>query len=81
MGQVGDVGTLIGPRAVLTAGHCIAGKIPSRMRIIPGRSGTLEPLPATQAQTFLLPSGYSSSSPTDYGIIQLVDPIGDTVGY
>ncbi len=74
-------GTLIGPRTVLTAGHCLSGLQPGRMRVIPGRNGTLEPLPATQATRFILPVGFASSSPTDYGIIHLADPIGNQVGY
>jgi V8-like Glu-specific endopeptidase len=74
-------GTLIGPRTVLTAGHCIRGKTPSSMRVIPGRNGSLEPLPATQAARFHLPAGWAPVSPTDYGIIHLKDPIGNSVGF
>ncbi|HEX9669204.1 MAG TPA: trypsin-like serine protease [Thermoanaerobaculia bacterium] len=74
-------GTLIGPRTVLTAGHCLAGLDPRRMRVIPGRNGRLEPLPATQAVRFILAPGFRSSSPTDYGIIHLAHPIGARVGY
>ena len=74
-------GTLIGPSSVLTAGHCISGLDPTRMRVIPGRNGTLEPLPATQAATFLLPPGFAPVTPTDYGVIHLRDPIGNMVGY
>lgn len=74
-------GTLIGPRTVLTAGHCLAELDPRRMRVIPGRNGTLEPLPATQAVRFILAPGFSGSSATDYGIIHLADPIGEKVGY
>lgn len=80
-GQAICTGTLIGPRTVLTAGHCLDGLSPSRMRVIPGRNGTLEPLPATQAAQFFLAPGYSEVSPTDYGIIRLHDPIGNLVGY
>jgi V8-like Glu-specific endopeptidase len=74
-------GTLIGPRTVLTAGHCLAKLEAKRLRVIPGRNGTLEPLPATQAVRCILASGFSGSSATDYGIIHLADPIGEKVGY
>lgn len=74
-------GTLIGPRTVLTAGHCLEGLDPKRMRVIPGRNGTLEPLPATQAVRFILAPGFSGATATDYGIIHLADPIGNKVGY
>ena len=49
--------------------------------MIPGRKGTLEPLPATQAVRFILAPGFSGSTRTDYGITHLADPIGNTVGY
>jgi V8-like Glu-specific endopeptidase len=74
-------GTLIGPRTVLTAGHCLRTRDPRRMRVIPGRHGTLEPLRATQAVGFVLAPGYIKVSRTDYGLIHLADPIGQTVGY
>lgn len=75
-------GTLIGPRTVLTAGHCLAKLDWKRMRVIPGRHGTLEPLPATQVATKpILAPGYKKRTPTDYGIIHLADPIGTKIGY
>lgn len=80
-------GTLIGPRTVLTAGHCLfdasTGKAreAGRLRVIPGRQGSLEPLAATVGRAIILAPGYRPSSPTDFGIIHLADPIGSTVGY
>lgn len=74
-------GTLIGPRTVLTAGHCISGRTASRMRVIPGRNGSLEPLPATQATRLIPAPGYAPASSTDYGIIHLRDPVGSMIGY
>ncbi len=74
-------GTLVGPRTILTAGHCLSGLSPSKMRVIPGRDGTLEPLPATAATKFILPNSYQGASSTDYGIIHLANPIGNAIGY
>ncbi|WP_167759361.1 trypsin-like serine protease [Mycobacterium sp. PS03-16] len=74
-------GTLIGPRTVLTAGHCLAGNVAARIRVIPGRNGSLEPLPATRGSGILLYPGYAPAGPTDIGILRLVDPIGSTVGF
>ena len=74
-------GTLIGPSTVLTAGHCLSGFSAQRMRVIPGRNGTLEPLPATRALSFQIAAGFSPTTPTDYGVIQLRDPIGIRNGY
>ena len=74
-------GTLIGPRTVLTAGHCIEDADPAKMRVIPGRNGTLEPLAASVAKAFVLYPKMTEGARTDLGIIHLADPIGDTVGY
>jgi V8-like Glu-specific endopeptidase/outer membrane protein OmpA-like peptidoglycan-associated protein len=74
-------GTLIGPSTVLTAGHCLSGFNALRMRVIPGRNGTLEPLPATRAASFQIAAGFAPTTPTDYGVIQLRDPIGIQIGF
>jgi glutamyl endopeptidase len=80
-GQSICTGTLIGPRTVLTAGHCIQGLDTHLMRVIPGRFGSLEPLPATRVSAFVLPSGYRPATTRDYGIIHLRDVIGTQVGH
>jgi V8-like Glu-specific endopeptidase len=80
-------GTLIGPRTVLTAGHCLhlapggGLGVPSRMRVIPGRNGPLEPLPATRAVRFFRYRGYQPNTGTDLGLIRLANPIGNSVGW
>src|SRR5262249_2995209 len=74
-------GTLIGPRTVLCAGHSLHGRTPSKMRVIPGRNGSLEPLPATQAAHFHRPAGWVANSPNDLGILHLKDPVGRSIGF
>ena len=79
-------GTLVGPRTVLTAGHCIhdnAGRLlaPRTMRVVPGRNGPSEPLAATRAVRFLPFPGYRPTTQTDLGLIHLANPIGTTVGW
>jgi glutamyl endopeptidase len=80
-GQSICTGTLIGPRTVLTAGHCLHGLDAHLMRVIPGRFGSWEPLPATRVSRFVLPRGYRAATTRDYGIIHLRDPIGRQVGH
>jgi len=91
-GEPGRTGTLIGPRTVLTAGHCIWDETNDRLedlttcviRVIPGRNGSSEPLPATQAKKLIVPTGYNRSKAAtslDYGIIQLKDDVGNRIGY
>jgi V8-like Glu-specific endopeptidase len=74
-------GTLIGPSTVLTAGHCLSGFVPANMRVIPGRNGSLEPLPATGALSLQLAPGWARATRTDYGVIHLRHPIGIKIGY
>jgi V8-like Glu-specific endopeptidase len=74
-------GTLIGPSTVLTAGHCMATFAAPHMRIVPGRNGTLEPLPATRAASFRLAPGFVKGTRTDYGVVQLRDPVGIQIGF
>ena len=77
-GQSVCTGTLIGPSTVLTAQHCITGSLPASFRIIPGRNGASEPLPATRATAFKpFPGFVSAVTPQDIALIYLKDPIGN----
>ena len=82
-------GVLIGPRHVLTAGHCLFDNVDgsagtsavvsvSAITVAPGRNGSSNPLGTTSMQSFQVNSTWRSSrSPRfDYGLIVLKDAIG-----
>ena len=75
-------GTLIGPRTILTAGHCIAGKSVEDLMVAPGRFGENNfPFGASKVTSVHLPSNFKGGSATDIGLIYLEKPLGNTVGY
>jgi V8-like Glu-specific endopeptidase len=76
-------GTLIGPRTVLTAGHCLNTVRPSDIVAIPGRNGASRttPLGNARAVAFHLAPGQADITATDYGVIILDRTIGNRVGW
>ncbi len=84
-------GTLIGPRTVLTAAHCVYDsdrrepRGARRLRAIPARNGRHEPFRSSRAFRVVIPNKYrhkaETGSPHDYALIHLEDPLGLRVGY
>jgi V8-like Glu-specific endopeptidase len=78
-------GTLVAPNVVLTAAHCLFGRTPARMTVVPGRNGIQRPFGTARAQRFAFAQGFRNASdfvtPRDYAVIYLADPIGTAVGH
>lgn len=74
-------GTLIGPRTVLTAGHCLDDFPANEMRAVPGRRGSREPFRHARAAAYQPAPGFVSTTATDYGAVILRDPIGNRTGW
>ena len=78
-------GTLIAPNVVLTAAHCLRGKNPNNMTVVPGRDGLRFPFGTAQAVAFNFAAGFKSAAdeatPRDYAAIYLREPIGNRVGF
>ncbi len=82
-------GWLVGPRTVITAGHCVFlhnhGGWPRSITVIPGRNGARKPFKATRSQEFWSVRGWVDHSERsyDYGAIILPEdyPIGNQIGY
>ena len=84
-------GWFISPRTLITAGHCvfINGNKPerngwvSRIDVIPGRNGFLNPFGTVTAKTFWSVRGWTEKADQnqDYGAIILDQPFGQKTGW
>lgn len=81
-------GWLIGPKTVMTAGHCVYdrryGGWATRIEVIPGRNGNIRPYGSRIATVFRSNVGWTGDNNPefDYGAIILPDnTLGNTVGY
>jgi V8-like Glu-specific endopeptidase len=80
-------GAFIGPRVVLTAGHCIYiradGGWARSVKVIPGRNGAQKPYGEAVGTRFHSVKGWvnNNNSDYDYGVIVLPSALGNTVGW
>ncbi|MCE7904718.1 MAG: serine protease [Anaerolineae bacterium CFX3] len=80
-------GWFIGPRTVITAGHCVydasTNKWATSITVYPGRNGASAPYGSTTSHRLFSVSGWTSShNPSyDYGAIQTKAAKGNTVGW
>jgi glutamyl endopeptidase len=80
-------GWFIGPRCVMTAGHCVYsqsnGGWARRIEVIPGMNGAARPFGSSVGTNFRSVTGWTNNADPnyDYGCIILPDPLGNVVGF
>ena len=87
-GSAIGTGWLVGPRTVITAGHCVFSNLffggwAQSITVIPGRDGSEIPFGQTVATRFAANDLWVANEDPDFdiGCIHLEEPLGDTVGW
>lgn len=80
-------GFMLGPSAVITAGHCVYNDehegLATSVLIIPAKNGTLEPYGRTTASKIVVNPDYMAniSTENDWAIVELNDDLGTKTGW
>jgi glutamyl endopeptidase len=87
-GNFGGTGWLVGPKTLITAGHCVhemhqMGGWARTIRVSPGRNGEERPFGYVDATKFTSTDAWIADQNPDYdiGCIHLSDPIGHNLGW